>query len=293
MPDHLIPDSEVQRYARGPSQTTVSSVAAFQDAIRDALGSDYETFLQGSYKNDTSIRDINDVDIVAVLKFTSSGAFSGRPVTNYVSWADIFAEVRGRLDSASFRGRTSIGDKCVHVNADWSADVVPAVTINGYDRDPIAIYSFREQAERKNYPRVHYENGVRKQQRTGNAYKPTVRMFKAWAANHWANDPSIAPSFYVECVVYNATDSNFGLDDLASTFFYVGYRIESNFLPTLPRYVSSVAEDKDILVESEWKLANYSRFHAQLTRSTSLVLDARNARNQAEAVRLWRAAFNE
>ncbi len=290
---HLIPDSEVQRYARAPSASTVSSVSTFQEAIRDALGTEYETFLQGSYKNDTSVRDLNDVDIVALRKYTVSTVFSEERYPTSVSWNDIFAEVRARLEAAQrFRGKISYGDKCVKVNAEWKADVVPAVRIRRYDQDPVAIYSFREAKERKNFPRVHYENGVEKHQQTGETFKPVVRMFKRWVENHWPSDATVAPSFYVESLIYNVPNDRFE-SDLATAFFRVGYWIEKNVTPTSPPVVSSVAKDKDILVDSEWKLANFARFHTQLVTATSLVATALKASTQADAVRYWRAAFNQ
>jgi len=290
---HLIPDSEVQRYTRGPASSTVSSVSNFQEAIRDILGNDYETFLQGSYRNDTSVRELNDVDIVALRKFTVSTVFSEERYNQTISWPDIFAAVKASLDtSPKLRGKTSYGDKCVKVNAEWKADVVPAVRIKHYDQDPIAIYSFREAKERKNFPRVHYDNGVEKHQQTGETFKPLVRMFKRWAAHHWPSDESVAPSFYVECLVSNVPNDNF-VTDLAHAFFQVGYWIERNILPNPAPVVYSVARDKDILLDTEWKLANYARFHAQLVRSTGHVATALNAQTQAEAIRRWRSAFNE
>jgi hypothetical protein len=290
---HLIPDSEVQRYARAPSPTTVSSVSNFQEAVRGVLGEDYETFLQGSYKNDTSVRDLNDVDIVALRKHIVSTVFSDESYSSHVTWSDIFGDVRSRLEATQrFRGKTTYGDKCIKVKAEWNADVVPAVRIKRYDQDPIAIYSFREGKERKNFPRDHYDNGVEKHRQTNQTFKPVVRMFKRWVEKHWPYDETVAPSFYVECLVYNVPDDNFD-SDLARAFFSVGYWIESSVPASPAPYVSSVAGDKDILVEEEWKRADYARFHAQLARSTTLVLWALQARTQAEAVRHWRAAFNE
>jgi hypothetical protein len=282
----------VTRYSKAPSATTVSSVSSLQEAIRDVLGGEYETFLQGSYKNDTSIRDLNDVDIVALRKQTVSGVFGTEHYNSSVTWNDIFVKIKDKLEgSARFKGKVSFGDKCVIVGGAYKADVVPAVRIGDYTNDPIAIFSFRAGAERLNYPRIHYENGVAKHESTGKTFKPIVRMFKKWATNYWPNEP-IAPSFYIESLVSNVPDNRFE-SDLALGFFLVGYWIEQNVLPSLAPVVWSVAQDKDILVEDEWKRTDYSRFHAQLVRSTGSLSAALNANTVAFAVRNWRAAFNE
>lgn len=267
-------------------------MSKFQESVRDALGAEYETFLQGSYKNDTSIKDINDVDIVALRKGTVSGVFSAEHFENPVSWGQIFKDATARLEAVEkFKGKTSIGDKCIKVNGTWNADVVPAVRIAKYTEDPIAIYSFGTRSEKKNYPRLHYENGVAKQKATSETYKAVVRMFKKWVTNQWPNG-GVAPSFYVECLIYRVPDDRFS-SDLALAFFRVGYWIESNVKPTALPVVLSVAGDKDILVQSEWNSSDYAQFHAKHCASTTLVARALKATTQTEATRLWRAAFNE
>ncbi|MDP9472586.1 MAG: nucleotidyltransferase [Chloroflexota bacterium] len=292
MADHLIPSTAVARYTAAPSPTTVSAAKSLQENIRSVLGADYETFLQGSYKNDTGIPDLNDVDIVAIRKQTRSAVFTpGIGSTNPISWERIFAEVQGRLEASHhYRGKTEIGDKCIKVHTNFEADVVPAVQIgDDYRTDPIAIYSFREGRERKNFPRVHAARNTQKHQVTNETYKPTVRMFKRWVRN-WFPDPNIAPSFYVECLIHAVPNERFH-SDMAWTFFTVGYWIESNI--TTSSVVMSVAGDKDILVPGEWRPERYEVFRAQLARSTTHALRALEATTVTDALNSWKRAFNE
>ena len=59
----------IDHYAAGPSPTRTSQVKRLHENIRAALeiwgNKNFDTFLQGSYRNGTAIADINDVDIVA------------------------------------------------------------------------------------------------------------------------------------------------------------------------------------------------------------------------------------
>jgi hypothetical protein len=55
----------------------VAAAKSVQETIRSVLGGDYETFLQGSYRNDTGVPDLNDVDVVALRKWTTSAVFGG------------------------------------------------------------------------------------------------------------------------------------------------------------------------------------------------------------------------
>src|SRR5438876_236424 len=96
---HLIAAAAVDNYSAAPVPSTVAAVKSLHENIRNTLGATYETFLQGSYKNDTSIPDLNDVDIVAIRKQTYSTHFTGRPCTNPLPWETIFDEVRGLLEA--------------------------------------------------------------------------------------------------------------------------------------------------------------------------------------------------
>ncbi|HET6443386.1 MAG TPA: nucleotidyltransferase, partial [candidate division Zixibacteria bacterium] len=66
-----------------------------------------------------------------------------------------------------------------------------------------------------NYPKLHYENGTKKNnlQHTANWYKPSIRMFKN-ARNRILNDnPHLKdrfPSYFIECLLHNVLDSRYG-----------------------------------------------------------------------------------
>ena len=289
--DHLIPATAIERYSAAPAPSTVTAVKSLHENIRSILGSEYNTFLQGSYKNDTGVADINDVDIVAVRLGTRSTHFNpGMRNDSPITWTQIFQEVRNALEGTyEYRGKTIPGDKCIKVNTTFKADVVPAVQISADGSDPISIFSFREGTERKNFPRIHYQNNVDKNARTGGLYKPTVRMFKQWVRN-WFPEANVAPSFYVECLVHSVPDANFHTD-LAWAFFSVAHYIEKEIKTSTVVY--SVAGDKDILVVDEWDVTRFLQFQTKLSSVTGKVAQALRAANEADARIYWRGAFNE
>jgi len=207
-----------------------------------------------------------------------------------VSWRDIFAEVQQKLEGTrEYRGRTSSEDKCITVTTQFRADVVPAVKIGEVESDPISIYSWRAGSERKNFPRTHYNNGIVKQSATSDRYKETVRMFKRWAAQNFA-DPNPAPSFYLECLVYNFHVSAF-LPDPAERFAYILRTIIG--LNYSAQTIGTVAGDKDIFSAGEWKQEDFERVRAAMTVTLANVERALTATNEADARRLWLRAFQE
>jgi hypothetical protein len=287
---HLVSEQAAKQYDTAPPRSTVDAVRRLHTTIRDTLGSSYETFLEGSYKNDTAVDDL-DVDIVAIRKNTTSTVFTGRPATRTISWDTIFDEVRNYLESSGYyRGKTARADKCITVNTLFTADVVPAVQIGDLDSDPIAIYSRKEGTERKNFPRIHYANGVSKHQQTSQLFKTTVRMFKAWVRHHFPGDIGIAPSFYLECLIYNFHDSAF-LRDPVERFVHIASVIVS--LRHGGQAIMTVAGDKNIFTETEWSSVQVERFQAELRFALQEAQAAIKASTATEALRRWRRAFND
>jgi hypothetical protein len=287
---HMISQSALDRYTASPSQTRTDAVKSLHETIRAVLGGEYETFLQGSYRNDTGVADINDVDIIALRTGLVSTHFTGVASTNSVPWTRIFADLQAALESAAqYRGKTQQGDKCIKVLTSINADVVPGVRIGTADADPVAVFSRREASERKNYPRQHYRIGVDKNYATNGAFKPSVRLFKHWARN-WFVDPQTAPSFYLESLVHSRPNNEFALD-AASAFVLLASGITKDV--SRSSVVRTVAGDKDILVASEWNPDRFEVFKTQLNTSLGLAARAYSAKTSVEADRLWRSAFNE
>lgn len=287
----VVSDALVRRYSAGPSTAKVEQAKSLRKDVEEALGSGYQVFLQGSYRNNTGVADLNDVDIVALSKTTHSTVGRGPP-SNPVSWDEIFGRVERALDSHwRFAGRVSRGDKCVKVDTDLALDVVPAIYRQHPNYDPVEVYSFREASRRDNYPRLHWENGVDKnsEERTDGTFKPTVRLFKRWARNV-LSEPKLAPSFYIECAVHHVPDDRFR-DYLPLSFVTVGlYLIKKVTRNTV---VQSVAGDKDILVPEEWHPDRFEQFQRQLIDSVFAASQTFEASTSTEANRLWREAFGE
>lgn len=198
-----------------------------------------EIFLQGSYRNTTNVYGNSDVDVVVVL---TTPVFyydvstlpveyqqlhrSVFPDATY-TWTDWRADVIQTLE-------TCFGKSCVHprnkaVFIDFGdgqreADVVPAVAYRKYtaytpNDGNFHFYlgiQFFDSAGRSivNYPKQHIANGEAKNAdaRTGGRFKETVRIFKnmrdaALRKNILAE--GLSPSYFIECLLYNAPDSLF------------------------------------------------------------------------------------
>jgi hypothetical protein len=280
----------VARYSRPPSPTTVSRAVSLHQGVRELLGdAEYATFLQGSYKNDTALWDMNDVDIVAMARGVRSSVFTGSVPVSVVTWDEIFARIERKLQAdPRYQGKWKREDKCIRLNTGVKIDIVPAVYVWRPDEDPIALYSFADRAERRNWPRGHYDAGTSKSGRTSGAYKQTVRMFKRWAKS-WFGSRKVAPSYYLECAVHAQPDGAF-TGDVERDFCAVGLGLLQLSYPvsTLPR----LAGEGNLLTASEWDAGRFGEFQRTLQAALPYAVQAQAAHTEQRAREMWTAAFN-
>lgn len=292
---HNIPTINIQKYTKGISATKRTEVANLQTYIQGLLGDTHHTFLQGSYANDTSTSDINDVDIVAIRKTTYSSVHTNLSFPTSMPWETIFSEIETKLKNQNRYQWTvtrSEGGKCIEVRTSgFKADVVPAVQIDADAKnDPIAIYSLKTGIEKANRPRTHIENGVAKHNATNQNYKPTVRMFKNWVNSHFG-DTGVISSYQVESLVYNTPNENFH-NDHAYSFLFVGNHIVEllSQRDALPIRINSVCGTDDIT--DNWDISARQSFKNKLKESLLHGLSACKASTTQEAQKHWDNTFN-
>lgn len=221
-----IPESQLETWSHQGAITTAKTTA---DSIKNALnsysnwpdGAEFEIYLQGSYKNDTNIRGDSDVDVVAQLNSTFYNNLSedqkrtlGLSSASY-SWSDFRADALKALRNYYGQGFVTEGNKTLKVKANngrLPADVVVSSqyrkykTVNSYDYvEGMCFWGNGRQVI--NYPKVHYKNGVSKHQNTNEWYKPTARIFKNMRSSISGD---ATPSYFLECLIYNAPHSKFG-----------------------------------------------------------------------------------
>ena len=230
-----IPESQLSTWshhgAQDSSKRTHEAIRRVLDAYRWPSGMTRDFYLQGSYRNDTNIWGDSDVDVVLELKSptnydTSSlsqheqglVAASFGPII--YDWNDFRRETLKALEVGFGRGMVSQGNKSIKLKADpqrQAADVVVCMEHRRYTSyysyvEGITFYALRDKRWIVNYPKEHYKNGTAKISRTWDRYKRTVRMFKN-ARNHLEStgriSTDLAPSYFVECLLYNAPVSAF------------------------------------------------------------------------------------
>lgn len=231
-----IPESQLRTWSH---QGAVTTARQTHESIRTALGKytqwpngiDYEVYLQGSYKNDTNIRGDSDVDVVVQLNsaFRSNLTEEQKQQFGFTSasygWQEFRNDALKALKKYYDCSRVQEGRKSIKVQTHYlRADVVVCIQYRKYPANPRSKNDFIEgmtfyvPAENRwviNYPKLHYENGVKKnaQSATNGWYKPTVRLFKnarTYLIDRGVISDDLAPSYFLECLLYNVSNGQFG-----------------------------------------------------------------------------------
>jgi hypothetical protein len=238
-----IPDDRLKAWA---TQGAVDASKQSHEAIRSALESHswpwqyhYEVYLQGSYRNSTNIRGDSDVDIVAELESSFSPNLSmldpAQTIAFHAAYSDAtygWREFRQHVLEAltDVFGSSSIydGPKAITVfgsSGRLDADVLACQQRRHYGQfistasqshvDGVRFWDRIGQRWIDNFPKLHYGNGVVKNDETHTKhwFKPTVRMFKnarTYLIDREDIAADLAPSYFLECLLFNVPDVEYG-----------------------------------------------------------------------------------
>lgn len=240
-----IPVSQLKTWSnRSQTNTAINAHTRIREKLRrDATPlSDisFHDFLQGSYANYTNIVGDHDVDIVVQLNNTFSYDVDSLPEPSKTACLqtirlatftleDFRPMVVDRLRYALGSANVIEGNKAIRVpgksGEHMDADIVICQKYRlyypssggswGY-HEGIAFRHLRDGSLIANFPDQHLANGQSKNQATGEAFKPIVRVYKN-IRNHLVIkgklDRDTAQSYFIQGLLYNVPNDQFS-DDL-------------------------------------------------------------------------------
>ena len=252
-------EESFRSWGSAPGNTEQQRMENAEAAIRKAINAsdelaamDISIIPQGSYKSRTNVKQDSDVDICICLNSTFFERYpAGKTREDYrnVDGSITFDRFKNLVHIAlgDYFGHANVtrGNKAFDVHSNSyrvDADVVPAFAYryyygDGYDDfvQPTGIAFDTDNGERIiNWPHQAHENGVTKQQNTGQRYKKMVRILKR--LRNEMQDENIAAardigSFKLESTVWNVPDDGFNHDSYADDVRYV---LAHCFNETLP-----------------------------------------------------------
>jgi|SRR5690606_5723803 len=238
-----IPERQLQTWSnQGAVQSSATTHKSVENCIKKVNWNDdvhYVTYLQGSYPNYTNIYGNSDVDLVvefrsifsknlSALSEEQRNAFNQNYSDAKYSLAAFKQSVVKQLKACYGDNNVEVGNKAILVKGDGSRLDCDVIVCNPYrkyisyspsNENYVEGILFRTELETPNktiinYPKVHLKNGSIKNQQanTNGNFKPTVRVLKNMKASMIEKGyitKELAPSYFLECLIYNSDNSNF------------------------------------------------------------------------------------
>jgi hypothetical protein len=280
-------------------KTAASQHNTIRDLIEDRRGLAAElapiTFLQGSYKQQTSIYNINDVDIVALCNLWypgTPGGFGksyGRDEIFRIIAAPLFADGRYR-DKVRF-GPQSM---CIKVDLGIKVEILPVVFKAGNadsNAEPFALYRPAAGRWEDGFARYHqvYLSLKNSDNRTQGNFIPAIKILK-----HIRSLFGLAAvSFHIECLLYFLDDAHYvggPADYLALIFRKIAAHKPEDWYAT--RCVTPCG-DRDIFSGSEWASADWWKFHERISWCSTLAEGAIVTPREGQAIEWWQAILGK
>lgn len=187
-------------------------------------------FAKGSYPNNTNVRHDSDIDIAVELEdminldYANGVGFSNTGLGGYTGVSESQFKLRLQRALESEFGKNvvdSTGNKVFRIrgsNKILDADIIPCTTYrfyyasspSSYNQGIQLILNEPDGIRHFNYPDQHLKNGVSKNTSTMKRYKSTARILKN--TNSYLSDTNggtVFPSFMIESLTYNVSDSIF------------------------------------------------------------------------------------
>lgn len=230
-------ESVFTTWAQGPSNTEQEKAENAERQIRQAIQAspklqnrNIKVFTQGSYRNRVNVRRDSDVDVGVVCfdtffpeypddnvkaileKSLSDGVYTYALFKNELEEALVArfgpaAVSRGSksfdIKENTYRVESDVAAFFEHRRYTSASSYLSGVEMIPDDYKPPMV---------RNWPEQHYSNGVSKNDATSRRFKRVVRILKTLSNEMSSNgiqSAKEAPSFLVECLVFNASNPCF------------------------------------------------------------------------------------
>ena len=246
-------------------------------------------FLQGSYRQQTAIYTINDIDIVVLCALWQPGAAGGRGRTyERDEIFDIIAAPLLNDGRYCQKARYGPDSMCIKVELGIKVEILPVVYKSGnYDPqvEPFRLYRPEHQQWEDGYARYHQAHLSQKNTplRTGGNFIPAIKVLKH-LRSRCALD---AVSFHIECLLHSLPDG-----------LFTGQ--PADYIPAILGCIASIPAatwymagcqtpcgERNIFTPSEWAFEHWTQFHNIVKLWGEAAQLANQAFDEALAIKAW------
>jgi hypothetical protein len=249
------------------------------------------TFLQGSYRQQTAIYSINDVDIVALCKLSYPGSPGGYGKS--YSRNEIFRIIAAPLlADGRYRDKVKFGPQsmCIKIDLGIKVEILPVVFKAGTadpNTEPFVLYRPERNQWEEGFARYHqgWLSLKNSANRTQGNFIPAIKAFKHIRSLFGLS----AVSFHIECLLYFLADSFFlggPADYLASIFRVIAASKPEEWYETK---CMTPCGDRNIFTVTEWQAQDWWKFHELISKCLRMAEIAITAATERVAIEAWQA----
>ena len=253
-------------------------------------------FLQGSYKQQTAIHGINDVDVVALCSLwqpappsSGSGPTWNRDQIFAIIASSIANDVRF-VNKVSYNANSM----CIKVYGDVKIEVLPVVyTTNNNDpgKEPFRLYRPSNGQWSDGFARYHqgFLTWKNKPEKTSGNFIPAIKVFKHIRTRFQLQ----TVSFHIECFLYSLPDALFGgapTGYLPNLFSHISANTAGAWYA---RNVLTPCGDRDIFTSGEWNAEGWGKFHQLSEQIANALQSASAATDRDAAIKLWQLVLGD
>ncbi len=250
-------------------------------------------FLQGSYKQDTAIYSINDVDIVALCNLWHPGPGGGK------TWSrdEIFAAVAAPLQNdGRYRSKVRYGAQsmCIKVDLGIAVEILPVVFAAGTrdsTKEPFRLYRPEKQMWEDGYARHHQVYLSQKNQvgRTGGRFIPAIKVLKHLRSRYELD----TVSFHIECLLHSIPDAVFSGGPADYVSGILNYLAAKSASAWYQGQVMTPCRERNIFTATEWGLESWANFHDHIRQWVQASQAAVMASIESKAIQSWQLILGD
>lgn len=230
-------EEQLKSFTKPVSDIEEQKLEKAKNAIKRAIDNDpklskksnlIDFFGQGSYANDTNVKNNSDIDINVMYygcyyhsdipKNTKEEDFNLGTTPCFYSYKEFKNDVEQALINYFGRKKVNRKNKCISVDTyDIDVDVVPTWKYKRFDSkyniiEGVTLFTDNTNQQIINYPKQHIENGKNKNFHTHKRFKWLTRIYKR--IRYEMIDDRIPinnniTSFLLECLVWNVPNDIF------------------------------------------------------------------------------------
>ncbi len=273
-------------------QTASSQYNSIKALLEDANGRAAQLspvcFLQGSYRQNTAIYTINDVDVVALCRLWYPGSPGAGRSYDRNDIFDIIASPLLNDGRYASKVRYKPTSMCIKVELGIKVEILPVVYKSGNsdpNTEPFVLYRPQKLAWEDGYARYHQWCLSQKNanDRTNGNFIPAIKVLKHLRSRYSLN----AVSFHIECILHHLPNNLFvgGPADYITRL--LGHIAATPADLWYSSGCSTPCGERNIFAAGEWSLPDWRDFHRAIAYWSATAGLAHRAGYESNAIRHW------